>query len=261
MRPFAQTNVQLYNELREQGRGPEAFALARRCYDFSSIAYSGHYQADGKPFVCHCVGVASIVAALGLPDEFVGAALLHNVYGNGDFGDDQAHVVTPRRRQRLTEAVGEPVARLAERFRRFRVSPATLSALEEGLPGLDETDRNLLTLDLTDHLEKHLDLGVLYYGDGSWVTEVSHAHGPRLIALAARLGRPELADMLAEAFAEVRRAADVPDPLRGQSGQRYLQVVVPPSWRRRMAPELTRRFRARAASLRRRIARWRAAHG
>jgi len=67
--------------------------------------------------------------------------------------------------------------------------------------------------------------------------------------------------MLAEAFAEVRRAADVPDPLRGQSGQRYLQVVVPPSWRRRMAPELTRRFRARAASLRRRIARWRAAHG
>jgi (p)ppGpp synthase/HD superfamily hydrolase len=41
--------------------------LVHRAYELLTRLYTGHFQADGKPFVAHGVGVASILAQLDQP--------------------------------------------------------------------------------------------------------------------------------------------------------------------------------------------------
>ena len=240
----AQTNLQLYNQLRAKGWSLEDLGLVRRAYDLSRELYSGFYQADGKPFVAHSVGVASIVAGLGLPPLFVTAALLHNVYGNGDFGDGLGSIVTGARRARVAGAVGMEIERLLVRFRDVRVDPATLRAIEHDFDMLDEDDRQLITIDLADYYEKYVDEGVSYFGDSSWIAGRSNADGERFVALARRLGHPALADALAEAFAEAGRRPLPPAELRGPPGQRFMAQTLSPSAHLRRYPEFRRWLRA-----------------
>ena len=60
----AQTNIQLYNQLRRRGLDRDELVLVHRAYELLTTLYSGYYQGDGKPFVAHGVGVASILAEL-----------------------------------------------------------------------------------------------------------------------------------------------------------------------------------------------------
>ena len=54
-----------------QGRSIEELAQAKRAYDLASLIYSAHYQADGKPFVAHTIGIASILCHLGMPIDVI----------------------------------------------------------------------------------------------------------------------------------------------------------------------------------------------
>ncbi len=84
---IAMVNTRLYGQLLAQGRSDDDLWAIRRAYDLTSVLYSGAYQADGRPFTAHVVSVASILALIGMPSTIVAAGLIHNVYGNGDFGD------------------------------------------------------------------------------------------------------------------------------------------------------------------------------
>lgn len=167
----AQTNIQLYNQLREARRPLDDLVAVHRAYEFLTTLYPGYFQADGKPFVSHGVGVASILAELDQPAEILVVGLLHNVYGNADFGDGRMGVATPQRSRLVREALGERIEELLRRFRDFRLKPATVAAVRRSLPELDETDRRLVLVELADHLEKYVDLGLLYYGNNDWVLE------------------------------------------------------------------------------------------
>lgn len=247
---IAQTNLQLYNQLRERGFSLEELVLVHRAYELLAGLYSGHYQADGKPFTAHGAGVASIVAHLGQPAEIVAAGLLHNVYGNGDFGDGRQRVRTPSRRRLVSEAVGERVEALLVRFSELRIGRRTIERIRRVLPDLDETDRGLVLIELADHLEKYVDLGVLYYGNNDWLIEADDALGAQLVEIAEELGEPRLAAMLRTAFEDAAsQAPGVPAELRPSDGRQYLKLIVPRSCRRRMRPwlvELARRARSRA---------------
>lgn len=154
MEPIAQTNLQLYNQLRREGRPAGDLALIRRCYERSVELYSGAFQGDGKPFVAHTVGVASIMGQLGVPSVVVGAACIHNVYGNGNFGD------------------------------------------------------------------------------GSWITEFTGRHGKALIEIANRLGHPQLAAALADAFGQTALQG-VPPELKRDERHTAIELVMPQSCMRR----------------------------
>ena len=104
MELIAQTNLQLYNQLRAQGYSDEQLVVVHRAYEFLITIYPGYYQADGKPFVAHTVGVASILGYLNFPVDFVAVGLLHNIYDNGDFGDGLRNVANTRRRRIVREA-------------------------------------------------------------------------------------------------------------------------------------------------------------
>jgi (p)ppGpp synthase/HD superfamily hydrolase len=237
---IAQTNIQLYNQLREAGRSSAELVTLHRAYEFLSKLYPGYYQADGKPFVAHGVGVASILAWLDQPTDIVAVGLLHNVYGNADFGDGRAPGVTPARARLVRRAVGETVEELLERFRGLRIRADTLEQIRRSLPQLADTDRRLILVELADHLEKYVDLGVLYFGDHDWVQ--TERIGPDLVALANELGEPRLAEMLTSALAEAA-AAEVPPELRPSDGRSFLKLEVPRSCRRRLLPRVRRRAR------------------
>ena len=250
MELIAQTNLQLYNQLRAQGYSDEQLAVVHRAYEFLITIYPGYYQADGKPFVAHTVGVASILGYLNFPVDLVAVGLLHNIYGNGDFGDGLSYVATKRRRRMVREAVGEPIEAAIDRFPQCRINQKTLPNLISSLDQFDEIDKKLVVIDLADYLEKYVDLGVCYWGNSQWVTDAIAKHGETLIAIASRLGYPQLAAMLKDAFAQTD-AAQIPDSLRASSGWQELDLIVPRSCRRLLRPILVEQLNGLWRSARR----------
>lgn len=228
MERIAQTNLQLYNQLRLEGRSADDLALIRRCYELSVALYTGAFQGDGKPFVAHTTGVASIVGQLGVSSVIVGAACIHNVYGNGNFGDGRSQVATPRRRRVVRNAVGDEVEACIYRFRSLRINSTSIGEIASRLDELNERDRDLVTMDLADHLEKYVDYGVLYFGDSTWVTDFIEHHGNGLIEIANRLGHPQLAIALADAFDDTARQA-IPPELKREKQHRVIELVMPQS--------------------------------
>ncbi len=87
MHSYAQTNIQLFNQLRQDGYSDADLILVRNAYELAMVLFTGRFQPSGKSFIAHVVGTASILAWLRLPAPVVAAGLLHNVYENGDFGD------------------------------------------------------------------------------------------------------------------------------------------------------------------------------
>jgi (p)ppGpp synthase/HD superfamily hydrolase len=246
----AQTNIQLYNQLRVKGLPLEDLAFVHRAYEFLTTLYTGCFQGDGKPFVAHGVGVASILAELDHPTEVVTVGLLHNIYGNGNFGDGRARGVTRSRRRLVREAVGGRIEQLLARFPEIRIERRTIREVRAMLPGLDEDDRRLIVVDLVDYMEKYQDLGVLYYGNNDWILSVVERSGEDLVRLASELGEPRLAELLSVAFATVdAQRGSVPTELRPSDGRRHMKLIVP----RSHAPRLTLRLRVRTGALRHRL--------
>jgi hypothetical protein len=248
---LAQTNIQLYNQLREAGYELNDIVLVKRAYELLIELHPGYYQADGKPFAAHGVGVASALAEAGQPAEILAVGMLHNVYGNGDFGDARKPGPAPNRRRLVQGALGTRVEALLIRYAELRAGFRDLERVTQLLPSLDHTERRLVLVELADHLEKNLDLGCLYYGDGDWVLEGTERQGHDLVDIAELLGQPQLGEMLSLAFADVAGAAgEVAPELRSTDGRRYLKVIVPRSYTLRPSVRLrplARRARVRLA--------------
>jgi len=266
MELIAQTNLQLYNQLRAQGYNDEQLVVVRRAYEFLITLYPGYYQADGKPFVAHTVGVASILGYLNFPVDFIAVGLLHNIYGNGDFGDGLRSVANRRRRCTVREAVGETIEAAIERFPRCRIKQETLPNLVRSLDQLDEIHKKLIVIDLADYLEKYTDLGVCYWGNSRSLTGHVAKYGETLVGMASRLCYPQLATMLNEAFAQAN-GTQIPDSLRAPSGWKELELIVPRSCRRRLRPALREQLNSlwhlmrRTFPIRRRLPQLRSAIG
>jgi (p)ppGpp synthase/HD superfamily hydrolase len=63
MHAYAQTNIQLLNQLRAGGYATAELARIRDVYEFAMLLFTGRYQPCGKPFIDHLVGTVSILAS------------------------------------------------------------------------------------------------------------------------------------------------------------------------------------------------------
>ncbi len=77
-------------------------ARIREAFDFAAAAHEGQKRKDGSPYFTHAVAAATITAEMGLDDESVMAALLHDTIEDTDvtheqleqlFGPDVADIV------------------------------------------------------------------------------------------------------------------------------------------------------------------------
>ncbi len=231
--PVAQTNLQLFNQLRGLGLSPEDLGLVRRAHDLANALYAGAFQSNDKTFISHGVGVASLVAEAGLDARFVAVALIHNVYGNGDFGDGKQYAIDDRRRAEVRAAVGPEVAEWVERFFHSRIDADNVDELEARFDQLDAVERGLVAIELADYAEKFVDDGVLYMGNPDWVCDGVERIGDRLIALAERLGHAALARRMTALFAQRGTGDALPAALRPAHDRRHLGRLTPRSCRKR----------------------------
>lgn len=226
MYPYAQTNIQLLNHLRREGYSNAELGLVRDTYELSIGLYTGCFVGSGRTQIAHVVGTASILASLHVPAEVVAAALIHNVYETGDFGDGHNGISKAKRRE-IEKAVGEKVERYVYRFREARLSPHSTSQIQD-----DPVDRYALLVEFADRLDHHLNDGCI----DKYRLYIDH-NGPFMAEMAEKLGYPTLAVELERAFREPVPNKALVEVIRKISpGDACL--IAPISYRRRLRVEL-----------------------
>ena len=80
----------------DMGRIDAAYRMAR-------LAHTGQLRKDGSPYVTHCVAAADIAADMGLDEDSIVAALLHDVIEDTDLTHSD-----------IAKQFGEPVANIVE---------------------------------------------------------------------------------------------------------------------------------------------------
>jgi (p)ppGpp synthase/HD superfamily hydrolase len=249
MYSYAQTNIQLFNELPLDVYTSAELRRLRSAYDLSASLVPGHFQASGKPLLSHFVGVASILNWLGAPPPLVTAGLLHAVYTLADFGDGHRGISDAKRRV-VRNAVGDEVEAYVARYATMPWGPTEIAGVHARLGSLDGLDRDIVLLRLADHLEHQLDHNVFYHGNVGR-REYMTARRDVLVAIAEKLNGSKLADELRRAHARGSGAA-VPPELRG--GHRAF-LIAPRSYRRRFELRVRERLAALATRWRSVVAR------
>lgn len=247
MHSFAQTNIQLINQLRGDGYLHSEISTVVASYEAAMRLFTGLFRASGKTFIAHLVGTASILGSLGVSCTMVAAGLLHAAYSAGDFGDGK-HGVTNAKREWIRPVVGNDVEEYVARYAALSWRDEAIPALHDGLESLGSLDRDVLLIRLANELEEFLDFGILYCGDEKRRhVDYLHGNGQLMIKMAEKLGFPKLAAELETAFEEAVKA-DIPGILRRPDGRNISFLVAPQSYQRlmdavakRFKPEETRK--------------------
>jgi (p)ppGpp synthase/HD superfamily hydrolase len=232
MHSYAQTNLQLFNQLSESGYAKKELSLIYDAYQLVMELFTGGFRSSGKPFIAHLVGTASILTSLGAPGKVVAAGLLHATYTNGDFGDGKKGINNARR-EKIRLAVGEEVEEYIARYTALPWNEKSISAICDRFDTLNTIERDVLLIRLTNELEEYLDFGILYCGELKYQRYVNHSSDP-MVEMAEKLGFPTLAKQLITALQETS-LAEIPSELRNQSGQNVSFVIAPHSYRKKLS--------------------------
>jgi (p)ppGpp synthase/HD superfamily hydrolase len=189
----AQTNLQLYQQLRRAGRDVAEIEHVRRAYELVMRLFAGQYRGTGRPFVTHLVGTASILVTLGARDAVVRTGLLHAAYTHGAF-PGWRRALTERKRQEVRAIAGVETENLVLRYAHLRWTAEVVPSLLDRLKAMSELDRDVVTVRVANELEDLLDRGK--------VSSAQRASATGAAALAAALGIPALAAALARALGE-----------------------------------------------------------
>ncbi len=249
MHPYAQTNLQLFNQLRGDGYSRTDLGLVRDAYELAMVFFSGRFQASGKSFIAHVVGTASILASLRLPAPIVAAGLLHNIYENGDFSDGR-NGISKSRRRKIRNVLGAEVETYIAKFPALYWEPLTTQLARRHPDKIDSTVRAVLLILFAEHLEHLLDLDALYGADRVARSFIDRSKDAAEIADA--LGVPQLAAELRAAIRETQAGKLLVEPVENRRREDSF-VVVPRSCRKRLraalrsgAYHLRRNFERRA---------------
>jgi hypothetical protein len=233
---YAQTNVQLFVQLRSEGYSTEDRARVRAGYEFAMRLFTGLFLPSGKTFIDHLVGTASILAALHAPVEVVTAGLIHAAYPHGDFGGARKGL-TELKRKKVREAVGEEVEDYVARYDRFAWRAERIPRIRDGLGELSLIDRRVLLIRLANELEHELDFGALYFArhlnHQKWHQEYLKLYGPIMAETADNLGFPLLSADMAEVFESVVAAELAVEPHIG-GNQHEAFLIVPKSYSKQL---------------------------
>ncbi len=241
---YAQTNVQLFSQLQREGYTAADQRLIHDAYQGAIEVFTGYFTAIGRTQIAHVVGTASILGSLHVPAEVIAAALLHNAYDTGDFGDGRLGISDAKRR-RVRQAVGARVEEYVHRFPAMKHATHAAAARSQqaaAFDALEPVDRSVQLIVLADSLEHRLN-----GEDGS-------RSGAFLAERAECLGFPALAAEIRRVFSQPiagRFDVELASP-RGRSG-----VIAPRSYRPKAWVALVRRLRdvRRGDGLRERLGR------
>src|SRR5262245_54021661 len=225
---YAQTNVQLFNQLRSEDYSRKEIERVRQAYEFAMSLFTGLFLPSGKTFIDHLVGTASILASLHVPIELVAAGVLHAAYLHGNFKSLRKGNSETKRDQ-LKHAVGKKVEDYVARYDRMLWGSKTIPVFRDTLDELDAIDRDVLLLRLANELEHNLDLGSLYREN--WPQYIER-YGSAMVIMAEKLGYPLLSAEMATVFRNIA-SVQIPMEARIRSTQDSAYLIMPKSYRER----------------------------
>ena len=210
MHEYAQTNLQLYAQLDRARWTEPQLALAGRAYDLALRVCGASFRPNGKPFLCHLVGTASILASWPATTDEVICGLVHSVYTHGVFSD-QERGVTEGKRAVVCDAIGDTEALVTD-YTDLAWNMSAAAAWAAKADALSPGERSAIRVRLANELEDHLDLGLLY-ARKTKVTEPLRAGDP-LLALAERFVSSEFAHELETAIVANEKGSVPPSLVR-----------------------------------------------
>jgi (p)ppGpp synthase/HD superfamily hydrolase len=245
MHSFAQTNIQLLNQLCDDGYSTAEILPIVTSYETAMRLFTGLFRASGKTFIAHLVGTASILGRLRASSSVVAAGLLHAAYSSGDFADGRKGI-TNSRRDWLRSRVGTEIEEYVSRYAALKWTQDTAPVIWREIENLQFIDRDVLLIRLANELEEFMDFGILYRGEERRRQSTDGNAVERLmVQMAEKLGYPVLAAEMDKAFSETIRA-EIPSALRGGNGRDVSFLIAPQSYQRVM-DAVTKRFVAKAA--------------
>jgi hypothetical protein len=164
MHSFAQTNLQLFNQLKQSNYSNRDLQLISECYELVVQLFTGAFRPSGKTFIAHLVGTASILTSLQQPITVIAAGLLHAAYEMGEFGDRCHRGISPYRRRLLQQRLGEAIEDYIARYTALVWNEVTVLRVYTHFADLSPVDRDVLLIRLANELEEYLDLGICYCG-------------------------------------------------------------------------------------------------
>ncbi len=231
MQSFAQTNIQLVNQLRDDGYSAAEILPVITTYETAIRLFTGLFRSSGKTFIAHLVGTASILGWLRASSSVVAAGLLHAAYLSGDFADAK-NGITESRRDWVRSRVGIEIEEYVSRYEALKWTKDTAQAIWLEIDNLESIDRDVLLIRLANELEEFLDLGILYSGEERR-RQFVHGYVEKLmVQMAERLGYPALATEIDKAFAETIRTK-IPHALL-RTGKDTSFLLAPQSYQRVM---------------------------
>jgi (p)ppGpp synthase/HD superfamily hydrolase len=243
MHTYAQTNVQLFNQLQSEGYSKKDRERVREAYDFAMHLFTGLFLPSGKAFIDHLVGTASILASLHRPVEVVIAGLIHAAYLHGDFGGTTKGISEAKRKQ-VRGALGEAIEEYVVKYDHLLWTAPKIRTVHDNLADLDPVDREVLLMRLSNELEHQLDLGGMYFAESEKEQEghqrYMKSYVPMLMSMAERLGFSSLAAEMGLAFNNTI-SAHVPVVPWIRSKHQVAYLVVPKSYRERFSATFWRK--------------------
>jgi (p)ppGpp synthase/HD superfamily hydrolase len=228
---YAQTNIQLFNQLQRLGWNAADIEAVVSAYELAASLVTGRFRPSGKTFVAHLIGTASILASVPAAPSLVVAGLLHAAYSAGDFGDG-APGMSDAKRERVRSVAGTEAEEHVRRYQALAWTDQTIRSVSGGLDAMTQAERGVVLMRLANELEEFLDRGVLYCGDRKR-RAISDPHRCRLlIEVAQRLGYQNLSDELAKRIAEA--SSSLPAELLPARTNNSSYLVAPASYQRLM---------------------------
>jgi Domain of unknown function (DUF6817) len=224
---YAQTNLQLFDQLQKAGYSATELVLICDAYSLAMRLYSGYFLASGRTEIAHGVGTASILGVLKAPASVVAAGLIHNAYDNGDFGSYR-YGVTAAKRKVIVHALGEDVERYVQRFHILRTQRQSPAAPIGAIDSLNDIERFALLIDLSERLEHDLNDGGLQQ-----YKKYVDLNGHNMVDVAQKLQFPHLADAILDATRDRSAANCIVRELANRSSGNRSQWIIPASCRKR----------------------------
>ena len=222
---YAQTNLQLFNQLSSEGYSSKELKCIFSAYELATYLFTGSFRPSGKTFLAHLVGTASILVSLKVSGKIVAAGLLHSAYDRGGFGINGKKKITPAKRQKLICAVGSEVEEYIARYTALKWKEKNIPLIQQQLDSLELIDREVLLIRLANELEEYLDLGILYCGQLRQKQYANH-DSHLIVEMAEKLGFPSLAAELATAQQEIV-SVTIPKEL-SRNQERSFPFFIPP---------------------------------
>lgn len=227
---YAQTNIQLYNQLIRSECSLDEMTRVRLAYELAVRLFAGLYRPSGKTFLDHAVGTASIVHEIKGKPALTAAALLHSAYTHGDFGFI-GQLSDSTKSKRLIDAAGEETEAYVRMYTGLHRVMCNTGELPIRMDDLSPAEREVVLLHVANELEDHLNCGTLYCYNAARHKDKLEERHETLFDLACRLGSIELQREVDRVFAECSSQPLAPELLQ-RAGRPRSYLILPESCRR-----------------------------